>query len=252
MLSWKGLMGRSSRRPSQSIDDHAIGDDDDDDYPINIAPDHDEDDYAFSDSETPSTTSQQGDSHQHLFQISGVDSEADEGEEPFGVYRAMYPFDAVGEHEIGLEEGDLLEVRGRGGGQGWVVAVRRTLDPEGKLVRLRKNSEGESEEKEGLVPESYLERVDSLSATEEGRPTSTASASPLTNPTTAGGTTSHSSSGVLDVIPESTSTNQLEPLSGGFKTSGQTTQAEPIAQKTDEPERMSSSEEAGFEKEAAT
>ena len=99
-------------------------------FPITL-PDHDEDDYAFSSD-------------------SGV-----EEDEPWGLYRAVYPFEAVGEHEIGLEEGELVDLRGRGGGDGWVVGVKRVLNAEGKLV-----ADGEGDEKEGLVPESYLEKVD--------------------------------------------------------------------------------------------
>ena len=61
------------------------------------------------------------------------------GPDPAGWHRAMYPFDPVGEHEMALALGEVVDVLGRGGGQGWVVAIRR----------------GEPEVK-GLVPESYL------------------------------------------------------------------------------------------------
>lgn len=64
------------------------------------------------------------------------------GPDPAGWHRAMYPFDAVGEHEMGLALGEVVDVLGRGGGQGWVVAIRR----------------GEPEVK-GLVPESYLNKL---------------------------------------------------------------------------------------------
>lgn len=79
-------------------------------------------------------------------------------EEPYGLYRAAYRFEAMGEHEIGLEEGDLVDVQGRGGGEGWVIAVRKRV-VSGKLVPL----DGEGEDgTEGLVPESYLEKVDEV------------------------------------------------------------------------------------------
>lgn len=132
LLSWRGLIGR--RRGSEAQD--AISTDDDD-FAI-TAPDHEADDYAFSDSE-----------------------EASEDErEPWGFYRAAFAFEAMGEHEIALEEGTVVEVRGRGGGDGWVVAVRRRLDAQGRVVRLDEAEEGEG--REGLVPESYLEKASDL------------------------------------------------------------------------------------------
>lgn len=51
----------------------------------------------------------------------------------------MYAFEPMGEHEMGLVEGEVVDVLGRGGGTGWVVAVKRS-EPR----------------KEGLVPEGYL------------------------------------------------------------------------------------------------
>ncbi|KAL7418559.1 cytoskeletal protein binding protein [Cryptotrichosporon argae] len=79
---------------------------------------HDDDDYAF---------------------YSG--SEADDGD-IYGLYRAVYAFEAAGENEMSIEEGDYLQVRGRGVGEGWVVAVK-----------------AQSDGREGLVPEGYLEKV---------------------------------------------------------------------------------------------
>lgn len=64
--------------------------------------------------------------------------EQDETEEPYGMYRAAYSFEAEGEHEMSMTEGEILEVRGRGGGEGWVIGVKAG--------------------QEGLVPEGYLER----------------------------------------------------------------------------------------------
>ena len=137
LLSWRGFMGRSKRESTDSSTSSRAPDDqddngvEDDDYPLPV-PDND-DDYAFS-----STSS-------------------DEGDEPWGLYRAAFRFEAVGEHEIGLEEGDLVEVRGRGGGEGWVVAIsrKRSVGEVGK----RELGESAGMAKEGLVPESYLEKV---------------------------------------------------------------------------------------------
>lgn len=123
------------RRSSEAQDSTAP--DDDDDFAV-TAPDHEADDYAFSDSE---------------------DASEDE-REPWGFYRAAFAFEAMGEHEIALEEGTIVEVRGRGGGDGWVVAVKRRLNSDGRVVRLDEAEEGEG--KEGLVPESYLEKAGEL------------------------------------------------------------------------------------------
>ncbi|KLT44811.1 hypothetical protein CC85DRAFT_283104 [Cutaneotrichosporon oleaginosum] len=76
-------------------------------------------------------------------------SEADEfddyylaDEEPDGLYRAAFAFEPEGVNEMAVEVGDLLDVRGRGGGgDGWVVATRLDTGAE------------------GLVPEGYLERT---------------------------------------------------------------------------------------------
>lgn len=66
-------------------------------------------------------------------------------EEPDGLYRAAYAFEPEGVNEMAVDVGDLLDVRGRGGGgDGWVVAIR--LDSGA----------------EGLVPEGYLERADEV------------------------------------------------------------------------------------------
>ncbi|GMK54620.1 hypothetical protein CspeluHIS016_0112060 [Cutaneotrichosporon spelunceum] len=63
-------------------------------------------------------------------------------EEPDGLYRAAFPFEPEGVNEMAVDVGDLLDVRGRGGGgDGWVVATRLDTGAE------------------GLVPEGYLERA---------------------------------------------------------------------------------------------
>jgi len=71
------------------------------------------------------------------------DDDDDDDGQPDGLYRVAYTFEPEGVNEMAVEAGDLLDVRGRGGGgEGWVVAIRLdTLE-------------------EGLVPEGYLEPVD--------------------------------------------------------------------------------------------
>ncbi|WVW78718.1 hypothetical protein I302_100678 [Kwoniella bestiolae CBS 10118] len=72
--------------------------------------------------------------------------------EPRGYYRAAYPFQALSSSEMDLQEGDLVNLVGRGNGDpGWVIA-RKVNILEGKIVGV--------DEKVGLVPESYLERVE--------------------------------------------------------------------------------------------
>lgn len=65
--------------------------------------------------------------------------EQDEGEEPYGTYRVAFSFVSEGANEMSVDEGDIIHVTGRGGGDGWVVA---TVDG-----------------REGLVPEGYLEKI---------------------------------------------------------------------------------------------
>lgn len=67
-------------------------------------------------------------------------------EEPDGLYRTAYPFYPEGINEIAVDVGEFLDVRGRGGGEGWVVGTR-----------LRDGVEG-------LVPEGYLERCSEADA----------------------------------------------------------------------------------------
>lgn len=66
--------------------------------------------------------------------------------EPDGLYRTAYPFVPEGINEIAVDVGEFLDVRGRGGGEGWVVGTR-----------LRDGVEG-------LVPEGYLERCSEADA----------------------------------------------------------------------------------------
>jgi hypothetical protein len=74
----------------------------------------------------------------------------------------MYPFEAEGEHELDLEEGEVVDVKGRGGGEGWVVATKLVG---GDGVGASAEGKGDKKKgKEGLVPESYLEKVDESEA----------------------------------------------------------------------------------------
>ena len=99
---------------------------------------NDEDDYAFS-----STASSSQDLARGGLSDDDDDDEEQE-EEPYGTYRAMYQFVAEGQHEIDLEEGDVIHVRGWGVGEGWVVAVKME----------------DGRQRTGLVPEGFIERVD--------------------------------------------------------------------------------------------
>jgi hypothetical protein len=67
------------------------------------------------------------------------DDHDDEGEEPRGTYRVVFQFISEGSNEMGVNEGDIIQVTGRGGGEGWVVATMGG--------------------REGLVPEGYLEKI---------------------------------------------------------------------------------------------
>ncbi len=62
-----------------------------------------------------------------------------------GFYRAMYAFSPEGDTEMALEDGQVVHVVGRGGGQGWAVVIREGADAQGN--------------RHALVPESYLELV---------------------------------------------------------------------------------------------
>ena len=77
--------------------------------------------------------------------FSGEGDDGEVGPEPVGRYKAAYTFDSLGGHEMSVEEGEVLDIKGRGGGEGWVIAVRT------------RESKGADELMEGLVPESYIE-----------------------------------------------------------------------------------------------
>lgn len=94
-----------------------------------------------------------------LDDMEAIDGEEEEEEEvyPFdegldlastplspGSYRALYVFEAMGDAEMGLEEGQIVIVTGKGRGDGWAV-----------VHDTREGKEGGH----ALVPESYLEPV---------------------------------------------------------------------------------------------
>ena len=92
---------------------------------------------------------------------SDYDDDADAEPEELlpGLYRALYDFDPEGTAEMGLKEGQIVKVVGRGGGVGWAIAVRTDAETEG------------GEANWALVPESYLKAVklDELDTEEEGQ-----------------------------------------------------------------------------------
>lgn len=71
----------------------------------------------------------------------GCDEESEGGSLLPGMYRAIYPFEPEGTAEMALEEDQVVNVLGRGGGVGWAV--------------VEKADGGHA-----LVPESYLELVE--------------------------------------------------------------------------------------------
>ncbi|KAK4686574.1 hypothetical protein P7C73_g3548, partial [Tremellales sp. Uapishka_1] len=123
LLGWRRFITKRAGSPDQGGEGEDEGEDEEDEV---------DDDYAFS------SGSDEGD--------------GEGGIEPLGIHRAVFAFEPMGASEMALEEGDLIDVRGRGGGpgNGWVVAVRVKWEEE-KWVK---------EEQEGLVPENYLEKVE--------------------------------------------------------------------------------------------
>jgi hypothetical protein len=64
-----------------------------------------------------------------------------------GLYRALYAFEPEGTSEMRLEPEQLVKVLGRGGGEGWAIAVREdgqhALVPEDYLELVRLDGEDE-------------------------------------------------------------------------------------------------------------
>ena len=74
-----------------------------------------------------------------------------EGEELLpGLYRALYDFEPEGTAEMGLKEGQVIKVVGRGGGVGWAIAIRPDA---------RTHANDGEESNWALVPASYLRAV---------------------------------------------------------------------------------------------
>lgn len=79
--------------------------------------------------------------------FSDEEGEGDAEIEPLlcpGLYRALFAFEPEGTAEMRLDEDQLVQVVGRGGGVGWAVVVKDGLKDTGVHA---------------LVPESYLELV---------------------------------------------------------------------------------------------
>ncbi|KAG9050879.1 hypothetical protein FS837_001533 [Tulasnella sp. UAMH 9824] len=62
-----------------------------------------------------------------------------------GVYRALYPFEPEGSAEMALDEDQEVRCLGRGGGDGWLVAVKEVTD-HGEVIHA-------------LVPEAYMQLI---------------------------------------------------------------------------------------------
>ncbi|KAG9050880.1 hypothetical protein FS837_001534 [Tulasnella sp. UAMH 9824] len=62
-----------------------------------------------------------------------------------GVYRALYPFEPEGSAEMALEEDQEVRCLGRGGGEGWLVAVKE-VTYSGEVIHA-------------LVPEGYMQLI---------------------------------------------------------------------------------------------
>jgi len=95
----------------------------------------------------------QSSSSQEEFSDAPAESEWDdpsgEPEAPFvpGYYKALYPFEPEGTAEMALEEDQVVRCLGRGGGPGWVIAIKESKD----------GTDNPDELKRALVPEGYME-----------------------------------------------------------------------------------------------
>ncbi|PVF98101.1 hypothetical protein CPB86DRAFT_785103 [Serendipita vermifera] len=100
-------------------------------------------------------------------EMDGVDGDEDSSPESSdredsplrpGIYRVLFAFTAESLAEMSVNEDQLIRVLGRGGGEGWVVALRTwTPDRDIGTTSHPSTEEENHEEEHGLVPESYIE-----------------------------------------------------------------------------------------------
>lgn len=78
-----------------------------------------------------------------------------ESDAPFvpGYYKALYPFVPEGTAEMALEEDQIVRCLGRGGGPGWIIAVK---EPKG-IASGSPDADAIEDLGHALVPEGYLE-----------------------------------------------------------------------------------------------
>ncbi|KAJ9104928.1 hypothetical protein QFC19_003723 [Naganishia cerealis] len=76
--------------------------------------------------------------------------------EPRGRYKVLYDFEAEGEHEMSVREGEVLLIGGRWGNMGWVIAER--LDTPTGADGGGDGEQRRDRQMKGLVPEGYLGR----------------------------------------------------------------------------------------------
>ncbi|KAK6903992.1 hypothetical protein I203_107504 [Kwoniella mangroviensis CBS 8507] len=142
-----GFLGGWRNRSAQDKNDRPTFEDDDEDD--DISDDEGDDQYYSSPAQSDSGLSPSASTSSYSYNILEPLSPSIE---PKGYYRAAYPFQALSSSEMNLQEGDLVNLVGRGNGDpGWVIA-RRVNIQNGKIIGI--------DEKVGLVPESYLERVE--------------------------------------------------------------------------------------------
>ncbi|WWD00317.1 hypothetical protein V866_007228 [Kwoniella sp. B9012] len=143
-----GFLGGWRNRSAQDKDDRPTFEDDDDEDDISDD-DEGDDQYYSSPAQSDSGFSPSASTSSYSYNVLEPLSPSIE---PKGYYRAAYPFQALSSSEMNLQEGDLVNLVGRGNGDpGWVIA-RRVNIQNGKIIGI--------DEKVGLVPESYLERVE--------------------------------------------------------------------------------------------
>jgi hypothetical protein len=99
-------------------------------------------------------------------EMDGVDGDEDSSPESSdredsplrpGIYRVLFTFAAESPAEMSVNEDQLIRVLGRGGGEGWVVALRSWTPEKDVSIIPEATEEASHEEEHGLVPESYIE-----------------------------------------------------------------------------------------------